>query len=465
MRTRDIFKSLLAIAMVVMTLTAIHWAAGALGGAFIMAAMVGGIVAGKTVDTAEADTASDELLRPAISQKITRMNPSLTPLNTILNMIKPVQANAWTYKYYAVENRPFEDTVATTYTKQGDGSETASIEVTNIDMWQIHDTSLVQGSTGSDGKEVMLYIYDIDIDSSIIKVQAVNNNGSSTMLGKQVVPAIASATKLTRMAQGKNELDAQTSAYHILPDPTEQYMQIFMAQVEEGEYQSKHNKEVDFGFLDYARQMIYDFKATMELTALFGVKAKITDKKTGKIKYLTGGAQRYVASIVLRYGAGSSDRTITYDDLVDWHKSNFSANAGSTTKVVFGGSGFTASLLKLKSTQANQGDGDDVNVDYVVRRITGEETKVGYGIEFKKIKTNFGTWFYYYHPLLDKAGKTDWAIVLDLAHIEKAVFLPMRQREIDLKGSGQSLAKARVIEESSALVVRYPDTHAIIYPN
>ncbi len=464
MKTRNIFKALFAISIVMIFAVAFAEIASLMGATLILS-IVGGVVAGKTVDTAETNVASEDLLRPAISQKITKMNPSLTPLDTILNMIKPVKANSWTYKYYAVENRPFEDTVSATYTSAGDGSETASVSVTNIDMWQIHDTALIQGSTGSDGKEVMLYIYDTDIDGSVLKVQAVNNNGASTMLGKQVVPTISSTTKLTRMAQGKNELDAQTSAYHILPEPTEQYVQIFMAQVEEGEYQSKHNKEVDFGFLDYARQMIYDFKATKELTGLFGVKAKITDKKTGKIKYLTGGASRYVSSTALRYGAGTSDRTVTHDDLIDWHKSNFSANAGSTTKVVFGGSGFTASLLKLKTTQANQGDGDDVTVDYVVKRITGEEVKVGYGIEFKQIKSNFGTWFYYYHPLLDKAGKTDWAIVLDLAHIEKAVFLPMRQREIDLKGSGQSLAKARVIEEASAVVVRYPDTHAIIYPN
>lgn len=454
-------KPLFAISIVIFAVFAFHAMIGVLGSAAIFA-IVGGVVAGKTVDTAATDVASSTLLRPEISQKITRMNPSLTPLNTILNMIKPVKSNSWVHKFYAVENRPFQDTVKTTYTKSGDGAETASIAVDNIDMWHVSDTILVNGVTGTDGKEACLYVYDKDIDSDIIKVQAYNSDGASTMLGKQVVPTIAEDVVLTRMASGKNELDAQTDAHQILPVPTEQYNQIFMAQVEEGEYQSKHNKEVDYSFLDYAKQMIYDFKATMELSMLFNAKAKITDKKTGRIKYLTGGAQRQVTSTALRYGGGSTDRTITHDDLIDWQKANFGANSGSTTKVVFGGSGFTASLLKLKTIQDTTAD---VTVDYVVKRVTGEETKVGYGIEFKTIKSNFGTWFYYYHPLFDKAGKTDWAIVLDLANIEKAVFQPMREREIDLKGSGQSLAKARVVEECSSLVVRYPDTHAIIYPN
>jgi len=465
MKMRNIFKSLFAIAIVVMSLIAFHAFLGFVGSAAILA-IVGGVVAGKTVDTAETNVASSALLRPEISQKITRMNPSRTPLNTILNMISPVKSRGWTHKYYAVENRPFQDTVAVTYTKVGDGSETASIQVTDITMWLTHDTILVNGVTGTDGKEVCLYVYDREVDSSLLKVQAYNNNGASTMLGKQVVPTIAATTVLTRMAQGKFELDAQTDPYHVLPVPTEQYNQIYMAQVEEGEYQSEHNKEVDYSFLDYAKQMIYDFKATMELSMLFGAKAQITDKKTGKIKYLTGGAQRFVTSTALRYGAGSTDRTITHDDLIDWHKANFAANSGSSTKVVFGGSGFTSSLMKLKTKQLDAGyAGGDVTIDYVVKRITGEETKVGYGVELKPIKTDFGTWFYYYHPLFDKAGKTDWAIVLDLANIEKAVWKPMRKRPLDLKGSGQSLAKAEVVEECSSLIVRYPDTHAIIYPN
>jgi len=462
---RNIMKSLLAISVVIFAAIAFHAIIGVLGGAAILA-IVGGVVAGKTVDTAATDVASSTLLRPEISQKITRMNPSLTPLNTILNMIKPVKSNSWVHKFYAVENRPFQDTVAATYTKVGDGSETASLQVTTIDMWHVSDTILVNGIAGTDGKEVCLYVYDKEIDSSLLKVQAYNNDGASTMLGKQVVPTIAAAVVLTRMATGKNELDAQTDAHQILPVPTEQYNQIFMAQVEEGEYQSKHNKEVDYSFLDYAKQMIYDFKATMELSKLFNAKAKITDKKTNRIKYLTGGAQRQITGTALRYGASSTDRTITHDDLIDWHKANFGANSGSTTKVVFGGSGFTASLMKLKTTQVNGGGtGVDVTLDYVVKRVTGEESKVGYGVELKPIKSDFGTWFYYYHPLFDKAGKTDWAIVLDLANIEEAVFQPMREREIDLKGSGQSLAKARVVEECSSVIVRYPDTHAIIYPN
>jgi hypothetical protein len=453
------FKSIFAVLVVMVSIAAFSGLAAVFAGGLTLAA-IGGAVAGDTPTTTNIKAVSTNLLRPEISQKVTQMQPSRTPLNTIVSMIAPVKSKSFEHKFYAVENRPFTDTVNGAYTKVGDGSETATIVVDNISMWGKGDTIKVNGSTGTDGQEVCLYVYDKDIDLNAIKVQAYNNTGTGTMATKQVVPSIADAVVFTRMAKGMNEEDAQTESHVMLPGETIQYNQIFMAQIEQGMYAEEHNKEVDFGFADYGKQIIYDFKATQELTMLFNAKAKITDKLTGKEKYLTGGLARSIAND-LEYGAGSSDRTITHDNLVDWHKSNFAGNAGSNSKVVFGGSGFTASLLKLKTVQDTT---TDVTIDYVVKRQDAGSTEVKYGVEFKQIKTNFGTWFYYYHPLFDEAGWADKALVLDLAHIEKAVWKPMEKRPIDLLGSGQKKAKAYVIEETCSLVLRYPDVHAIIAP-
>ena len=40
----------------------------------------------------------------------------------------------------------------------------------------------------------------------------------------------------------------------------------------------------------------------------------------------------------------------------------------------------------------------------------------------------------------------------------------MQANKLDLKGSGQSNVNATMIDEASCLVLRYPDTHAIIRP-
>jgi hypothetical protein len=421
----------------------------------VSVAIVGAQIAGKTIAT---DVISDNvanLLRPEISKKITLMNPSRTLLNTVLNMITPVKAGSFEYKFYAVENRPFQDAVNGAYT--GVSATSASIVVDNIGMWTINDTILVNGTTdGTDGHELVLYVYDKDIDADTLKVQAVNTTS-------YYVPNIANNAVLTRMGQGKYQLDAQTETFQMLPAETVQYMQIFMAQIEEGEYAGKYNKEVDYGYLDYAKQVIYDFKATQELSLLFGAKAKITDKKTGKEKWLTGGAVRSITNH-LEYGAGSTDRTMTLDNITDWMKSNFAGNAGSQTKLVFCGSGFMANMMKLRTyTVTDESTAVTTTVDAVLRHLTGDE-KTNFGVQLQPIKSTFGTWYLHYAALLDEAGWADNAIVLDPAHIEKAVFQPMRKRPIDLVGSGQSLAKAEVLEEICSIVVRYPDTHATIKP-
>ncbi|WP_367328289.1 hypothetical protein [Lentimicrobium sp.] len=455
MKNKYILKALLGIIAVIVSIIAFNAFTALVAGGAVLA--MAGTIVGESVNTENITDQSSNLLRPEISQKVTMMQPSRTVLDTITNMITPVKTKAFTYKFYAVENRPFTDTLAVAYTKSGDGSETASLTVTDISMWTITDTLIIQGSTGDDGYEVGLYIYDKDVDASKIKVQAYNNEGSGTMDGLQVIPSIAKDTVLTRMATAKFQDDAQTQVYQRVPTDTSQYLQIFMAQIEEGEYAADNNKEVDWSFLDYSKQVIYDFKATKELSYLFGCKAQITDKLTGYVKYLTGGVVRSIDN-ELEY-----DTVITNDNLIDWHKSNFAGNAGSNSKVVFGGSTFTALLLKLKTTTVDdQTTPVTVTLDYVVKRQNPDSIKVDYGIELRKITTNFGTWYYYYHPLLDEAGWAAKAIVLDLAHIEKVVWKPMEKRTIDLKASGQKKAKALVIEETSALVLRYPDVHAVI---
>ena len=454
---KKILFPIIAVLAVMIAGIALHFGVGLIFGVAGLSLAFG--ATSGTVDTDVMNTNNSEFLRPEISQKVTMMNKSRTPLNVILSMIKPVKCRSWEYNFYAVESRPFTDTVNGAYTGN-DAYETAAITVDNIDMWAKHDTLLIQGSEGDDGDEVVLYIYDKDIENNQIKVQSVNNLGTGGLSTKNVIPSIADEVVLTRLGQAKNELDAQTSVVTMLPDKTEQYVQIFMSQIEEGEYAALHNKEVDYGFLDYAKQQLYDFNATKELSMLFGFKALITDKLDGRKKHLTGGVTRYVGT-ALEYGTGTIDRTYTHDNLIDHSKSIFAGNSGSASRVVFGGSGLTASLMKLKKIEDTT---TDVTVDYIVKNLTGEETKVNYGIEFQTIKTNFGKEYYYYHPLFDEAGWKDNGLVLDLANLDFLEYQPLRKRNIDLKGSGQSLAKAQVIEHICGVAVRYPDTHATIKP-
>ena len=415
------------------------------GGAFY--ATVGTIVTGDAVTTDIVQDAAQEgttgILMNEVSERITKMKPARTPLDTITRSASiKKKIEAFRTEYYAVDVRPFVDTVAVTYTKPATGVELAEIEVTNIDIWSQDDTALAVGITGSDTLDVVLFIADIDVTNSKIKVQALNGAAEGALI---VVPTIAATTVLVRMGVAKAEKDAQTAPYAMIPEKEYNFCQIFMAQVEESTYQAMHKKEVNWSFSDYEALNIYDMKTTIELSYLFGYRRQFTDKLGRDNKYTCGGITRSIDQD-LEYGIGGADRTVTNDTLVDWCKDAFTGNSGSDTRILFAGPALTSYISKVDFT----------------KNLGGNQTEAKWGIEWKVISTNFGKLLWKMHPLFAEIGWDEKGIIIDVNNLEKHEFLPMRTREVDLLGSGQKNVKARVIEEASCPVIRYPDTHRII---
>lgn len=435
------------VAMMALLMIFSHFAAAATG--IIYA--IGAPVAGAPVTVQATETGSPELNRDAISKIVTKMRPATTPLDTMLREIdRAVAIKSFKTEYFAVDHRPFYDTVATAYTATGDGQTTYDLVVNNIGMWAADDTCMFYGVAGSDTLDLQCFIISRNVSANTIKIQPLNGPaGSGTTAGEIILPAsIPISTRIVRCGAAKNELDAQTSPYAIIPVPAYNYAQIFMAQVEEGWYQSVHEKEVNWSFPDYQAQSIYDMRATIELSYLFGVRALFNDKVNAIQRYTTGGAIRFITK-ALEYGTGGSDRTIDNSTFVDWNKSIFVGNSGSDTRILLGGDGLMANLMK---------------VDTVLKQIEAKNTQVKFGVTFNEIETNHGKLLFKRHPLFEQAGWTDKGIVLDMNHIEKHTYKPMSTRTLDLKASGQRNVNAVLIEEASALIVRYPDTHAIIAP-
>lgn len=423
----------------------------------IVMAITGAVVTGTpgsgTVSVQAVVAGSADLDTNYISKKVSEMRPAATPLDTIMRNLKnQVSIKSFVSEYYAVDSRPLYDTVNTAYTKAGDGNASYDLIVNNVGMWSAGDTLLVSGMVTStaDSKELVCYVVSKNVSGNTIKIQPLNGTaGSNTTAGLVIIPAtIPISTRLVRMGSSKNELDAQHSPYAIVPVKAQNYMQIFMAQVEEGRFQRDYSKEVEWNFSDYEAQNIYDLRMAMEQSFLFGYKMKFYDVTEAKEHYTTGGITRYITK-ALEYGTGGSDRTIDNATFVDWGKSIFTGNSGSDTRFLFGGDGLSANLMK---------------VDTIQKQIDAKSTEVVYGITFSKIETNFGKILYKHHGLLDYAGWGDKGIVLDLNNVEKHTFKPMQVTKLDLVGSGQRLADAVVIMEATGVITRYPDTHAIIAP-
>jgi len=423
----------------------------AFGGTVIYALITGAVIQADPVTVAGVKAGSADLDKDYVSKKVTQMKPAATPLDTIMRQIPTqVDCKSFVSEYYAVDSRPFYDTVNTAYVSQGDGALVADLKVNNISMWSADDTVMFNGVTGVDGLDLVCFIISKNVSAQTVKIQPLNGPaGSGTTDGEMILPAsIPKDTRMVRCGACKHELDAQTTPYAIIPVKAENYLQIFMAQVEESTFQKIHEKEVDWGFSDYEAQNIYDMRATMENSFIFGVKRKFSDNTNAKERYTTGGAIRYITK-ALEYGTGGLDRTIDNATFVDWNQSIFQGNSGSDTRVLFGGDGLMANLMK---------------VDTVLKQIEAKSTEVVYGIRFNKIETNHGVLLFKRHPMLSLAGWSERGIVLDLNYIEKHTFKPMGTRKLSLKESGQRNVDAVVIEEATGLILRYPDTHAIIKP-
>jgi len=405
----------------------------------------GTIVTGDAVTTTEVAAAAPDLLMSTVSQKITEMKPARTPLDTIIRSATKKKVESFKTDYYAVDVLPFVDTVATTYTKPGTGVELAELIVTNVDMWRQDDTALVVGVTGSDSLDLVIFIADVDVANSKLKIQALNGPAEGSLI---VVPTIAAAKVLVRMGNCKAQKDASTSPYAMIPEKEYNYCQIFMAQIEEGTYQAMHKKEVQWSFSDYEALGIYDMKTTIELSYLFGFRKEFVDKLGRDTKYSCGGITREIDQSVT-YGTGGADRTVTNDTLVAWCKDAFTGNSGSDTRILFSGAALTQYISAIDFT----------------KQLGGGATEAKFGIEWRVIQTNFGKLLWKLHPLFSQIGWDEKGVIIDVNQLEKHEFLPMAAREIDLLTSGQSKVNARAIDEASCPILRYPDCHRLVAPH
>jgi len=430
----------------------------AVGTGVIYAVGTGAVVAGEPV-TVEEVKAGSTIDRDYVSRKITEMRPAATPLDTILrNIENQVPVDSFKTEFYAVSSRELTDTVNTAYTYGGDGHTSYDLIVNNISAWTDDDTVMFYGVVGAavglgtgDGKDLVCFVVSRNVSANTIKIQPINSQfGTGANAAKVVLPAagIPINTKMVRMGTCKNELDAQTSPYGIIPVKDYNYLQIFMAQAEEGTFQRLHQKEVEFSFSDYEAQNIYDMRARMEYSYMFGVRSKFYDVTNNKERYMTGGLTRYISAL-LEYGTGGSDRTIDNPTVINWTKSIFRGNSGSERRVMFMGDQFAANMM---------------SADTVQRQIDAKKTERVYGVTFNLVETNFGQLLCKHHNLLDLAGWGEKAIVLDLNYVEKHTWKPMAARQLDLKNSGQRNVVATVIEETSGAVLRYPAVHAIVGP-
>ena len=86
-----------------------------------------------TTKPAKADGTVDDqdINRPTISKKITKINPSLFPMDTLLRELENVPCSSFEYQYYSVRGRGVQSKVKTAYTVTA-GSESGAKQINVI---------------------------------------------------------------------------------------------------------------------------------------------------------------------------------------------------------------------------------------------------------------------------------------------------------------------------------------------
>ena len=410
-----------------------------LGGAGMIHQAAAGAAASSTegMTTTTTKTKSPDLLRPAIYNKIIELRPAKFPLDTILRQInEDEKIGSWEHKWYAADIRGFQDTVTTGFTTGASGVRT--VVVSNVHIWAVDDMALFPDVNGSDFQPLVAAVVAINAATSTLSLYGIN-------VSSDTLPTIANASKVVRMGNAKNELDAQTTPYSVYPYNESNYAQIHMAQIEESLYNQLHTeKEVNYGIADLKNAALYSWRMDNEFTALFGAKRKWIDPVSNKEKYTSAGIIRFgLPTLQYTKSSGINDSTIQ-----DWCQQIFDDNNGSDERIVFASSYLLKQLSKVSTVQ---------------KQLEAKSTNVIWGITFNRIETVFGVLNIRRHPILNYAGNYMYnGIVLDIANIGRSTLEVMNTTKLDLDKTGQRRADAYRLSESWLLRVVNKNTHAII---
>lgn len=395
----------------------------------------GTAVMGGPLTTALSDEHSPGLLLNEIDRRVTLIRPTSTPVDQISRCCGARHAGSMVVEYYSVDVRPDKAKV----TKCDYGSKIGDVQTWTLEadqpVFEESETILVPSVQLIDNPAEMLMVYVMSRDETkgTLTVIPVNGTKDGDEMGDIEVGA-----ELIRMGRAATELDVQTAQYEALPTKASNNCQIFKMQIEQSTYQKLANKEVGWSFSDQEEVAIIDMRMAMEKSFLFGAKHRLYNPRKREDVLFTGGIWYQAGR---EYSFDGAD--ITEDRLIDLMRVAFTGNAGSTRKVLIGGSGLIAALNKMSHTKI----------------VPAREVYTRWGIDFDELHSKFGSLLVKHSEVFDTCGHADCGLVIDPQYMTKYSHVPFSTERLDLRRSGIRNTDAVVVTEASCLVLRYPEAH------
>ena len=396
----------------------------------------GNTVVGDAVTTTASDQLSSDLLESDVYEKVVRVRPSNTPIDTITRKIKKENSVSQVSEYYSVGVMPVK---ATLNMSSDIAASTASpvnikLKAGEENLFDANDTILVPTAKGADGSFLVLYVQRKTDDGLLVCI--------ATNTADNKFPLVSKTAEIIRVGFAGSEKDAQCVAMSALPTKSTNYCQVFEAQCEESEFQKFTAKEVQWDMTDIEENAVFEMKRKSEFSLMFGAMSKFYDSHKKEIVYTTKGMW-WQAGSEFSYDKGAE---FNNESLTALAQAVFTGNNGGKRRILFAGSDLIAKFQNLP-------------VDRVVND-TNEYTTLG--IDFSTIVTKFGRLEVVHADIFDHMGMSGNGFVLDPENAVSKEFKKFTRRVLDLKSSGVRNTEAVFMQEVRCVNLLNPAAHCRI---
>lgn len=389
------------------------------------------------------------LIKDEYDDAVVKMGFSTIPMNAMMRDMGSRSVKSLVFGYYSIDLRKTEDSLAQAVASisSNEAARKApakkTITVADNTVFDVTDVILFDGVNGydEDGNETPY----INLAALVV------GKGSSNALEVQFLNAkaiasnaIAANTKIYILGHAAAEEDASTTPWMALPEPTQQFMQKFMVQSLVSDVFDESNKEVNWTKEDVKEVILQQLMEDIEHFYIFGVRSYTfnPDKKVHT---------RTCAGVLQQMLEGGSPIVDLYKDdlefadLLEATRVTFEGNTGSNKRYMFSGGKIAPAIWGIKD---------------LTKIVTIKEFK-SFGYDFDGLNLMGYSLVHVPHPLLNKKGKSNYALVIDRAFLQRAVFRSLKDTELELKKTGTYDGSSTVWQEISAPILKYPKAHAL----
>lgn len=420
--------------------------------------------------------------RDQIDTQICEMKLESCPIDQILRSEKRTRKSiSMRIKYYRIGQRPIVTTLKTaiTATNNGMGNE---IQPENLRCFDNMDTILFpkvqgykeDGVTRDPDHPLMVYVVGKTAAGAPLVI-AVNGKKNAGMDNSYDLPAIDAGTVMLRLGRAAGERDVKTGSYYTMPEPSEQYCQRYIMQVEQSKIEQLMKTEVNWDFLKQERTAMDDMRNGIERSGLFGKKGVTSWSEHGQI-YFTGGIY-WEAGKDLEIGhwqpkmerddkgnlipvkkkvgeEGSEEEKTVYEYVISQKELTRFVNAviqdagnGSRTKLFFVDNLIYQALANLKADN---------------RLIVFQQEKdyQNWHLDFESFSSMGTKILIYRHDAFNYMQMDGMGFCLDPRYLEKWMFEDWDRKSYDLNDLFIRNSDAVVMTEYSAWTLQFPNAHA-----